>query len=284
MKKSISLLLCLLLMSVLVLPASANETKLPKVVDEAGLLTEEEIADLSDKAALITDAYDMDVVILTVWSLDGKTAYDYADDYYDNNGYGIGPEYSGVLFLLAMESREWYISTCGDAIYAVTDYSISQIGDSVVNYLSDGDYYGGFDAFLRLLGSCYQSYAAGDPIDAPKGSYDDSNVYYPGDETLYYEEEGEFFPGLIIVSLVVGGVIAAVAILFMRSSMNTKRPRNSAGDYLKSGTFYLRQHSDIFLYSRTHKTRRESSSSGAGGSSVRRSSGGRRHGGGGGRF
>lgn len=288
MKKLFSLLLCLMLVSALVFPVCASGSDLPKVVDNAELLTEEEIESLTEKATLLADTYDMDVVILTIWSLDGKTPYDYADDYYDDNGYGIGPDHSGVLFLLAMESRDWYISTCGDAIYAVTDFSISVIGDAVVYSLSDGDYYGGFDCFLDLLESCYRSYAAGDPIDAEKGSYDDSNVYYPGDETVYYDDQQQRgFGSVFFVSLVVGAVIAAVAVGVMRSAMNTKRPKNSAGDYLKSDSYHLKVHSDVFLYSRVSKVRRETSSSGSGsrgGSSVRRSSGGRRHGGGGGKF
>ena len=122
-KRTISIILCLMLLSVLVLNVSA-ESNLPMVTDSAGLLSGEERIELEEKAQDLRAEYDMDVVILTVDSLGGKSAQDYADDYYDDNGYGYGENYSGILFLLAMEEREWYISTCGDAIYAVTDYGV----------------------------------------------------------------------------------------------------------------------------------------------------------------
>ena len=64
------------------IPAFA-ENDWPKIMDEAGLLTEEERAELEERAQSIANAYGMDVVIVTNDSLDGKTATEYADDYFD---------------------------------------------------------------------------------------------------------------------------------------------------------------------------------------------------------
>ena len=69
------------------------------IVDEADLLTQEQEDDLAGLALSIRNTYNMDVVVVVVSSLDGKTSQEYADDYYDYNGYGIGDDYSGVLFL-----------------------------------------------------------------------------------------------------------------------------------------------------------------------------------------
>lgn len=46
------------------------------------------------------------MIIVTVDSLNGKTVEEYADDYYDDNGYGYGENNSGILFLVAMDDRE----------------------------------------------------------------------------------------------------------------------------------------------------------------------------------
>ena len=280
-KRTISIILCLMLLSVLVLNVSA-ESNLPMVTDSAGLLSGEERIELEEKAQDLRAEYDMDVVILTVDSLGGKSAQDYADDYYDDNGYGYGENYSGILFLLAMEEREWYISTCGDAIYAVTDYGVEQLGETVVPFLSTGLYYEAFTTYLVLLQDYFDAYQDGRPID---GHADYSGDYYRGerDEVLYSDtgRTHASFP----IALIIGLVAATVTILIMRASMNTKRPQRSAGVYLRSGSYHLRTHQDMFLYSRVHKVRRQqNNNSSGGGSSVHRSSGGRSHGGGGGRF
>lgn len=270
-RKLSALLLCLLVFSgscLTVFAASAN------VIDQAGLLSSSDVAVLEEEAVKMKDQYGLDLVYLTVESLNGKTARDYADDYYDQNGYGE----DGVLFLLAMEEREWYISTCGIAIYALTDYALGEIESEVVPYLSDGRYYEAFYHFQVLLSEYMDAYEQGEPIDG----------YVPGyrEDVVYYEPEREVKREVnLLLSLVIGVVVAAVAVLIMRSSMNTKRKQSSAGDYLKQGSYHLRRHQDLFLYSNVTKTRRqENNGTRGGGSSVHRSSGGRSHGGRGGRF
>ena len=87
MKRWISLfLLLILLASALPVVSSAA---LPLVIDEANLLSARQTQSLADQAAAIRDRYQMDVVILTVFSLNGKDPEAYADDYYDEMGYGI---------------------------------------------------------------------------------------------------------------------------------------------------------------------------------------------------
>ena len=63
----------------------------------------------------------MNVVVVTENSLDGKSAQDYADDFFDYNGHGYGDDDSGVLFLIGMDERKWAITTYGYGITAFTD-------------------------------------------------------------------------------------------------------------------------------------------------------------------
>lgn len=282
MKRTVfSLLLSAILLAALALPVSAT-SDLPMVVDNAGLFSDSERSALEEKAQELRTEYEMDIVILTVDRLDGKTPQDYADDYYDDNGYGFGKEYSGLLFLLAMEERDWYISTCGDAIYAVTDYGIQKLGEAALPDLSAGAYYDAFDAYLNALPSYLSAYQAGTPVD---GYADYSGNYYHGDRenVVHYKEKRS--PNLL-VSLVIGVITAGVTVGIMAASMNTKRQQRSASSYLKAGSYHLRTHQDLFLYSNVSKTRRQENNGGhsGGGSSVHHSSSGRSHGGGGGKF
>ena len=274
-KKMTVLLVCLLLLSALVLPVSAQMGSY--VTDQAGLLLPEEIASLEEKAAALSADYGIDAVILTVDSLDGQRAQNYADDYYDNHGYRD----DGVLFLLAMTEREWYISTSGSMIYTLTDYGIQQVGEQVVSCFAEGYWYTGLYEFLDQLPYYLDAYESGAPVD---GYADYSGDYYHGDQeaVVYYEKESSpnFF-----YSLLAGLAAAGISLAVMRGSMNTKRSQRNAGAYLEEGSWNLYQHRDLFLYSNVTKTRRQQSNSGGGGgSSVHRSSGGRRHGGGGGKF
>ena len=280
MRKLTIFLICLLLVCP-VLTASAQN---PHIIDDAGLLWSGEISMLEQQAQAITDEYGMDVVILTVEDFYAVSASIevFADNFYDNNGYGIGENASGVLLVLSMDTREWAISTCGDAIYAITDYGIEQLFEEMAWYLSEDDYYEAFDAYLTALPYYFEAYENGSPIDGWVGQYNGPGSVEIGtrEETVYYEAK----PNYLLAPLI-GLVVAAIIVLIMRSGMNTKRPQRSAASYLVAGSDHL-WHRDIYLYSQVRKVRRQQQSSGSrgGGSSVYRSSGGRSHGGGHGRF
>lgn len=294
MKKLLSFLLCAVIFLGLI-PGAAATT--PKIVDEADLLTYSEEQVLEQMAQELVDEYQMDVVIVTVWSLDGKSAEAYADDYFDYNGYGIGSDYSGVLFLLSMEYRDWAISTCGETIYVLTDYGIETLFESIKGDLGNDDYYSAFYYYLASLDYYFEKYENGSPVDGFHDSdVDDYIIYDPNNSggTVYYDPQpnaGDIVK-MVLISLVIGLIAATVVLLIMRSRMNTFRPQSNATNYLGTNGFHLTQQRDVFLYSKVSKTVRETSrSSGgssrsyrSGGSSTHRSSSGRSHGGRSGKF
>lgn len=258
MKKLTSLFIACLLILSLAVPAFATGG-LPKIVDEAGILTTYEEEKLEERAQILADQYHIDVVILTVDSLNGRNITAYADDYFDYNGYGIGSNHSGVLLMLSMEYRDWAISTCGDGIKALTDYGQEQIMDDVLDYLRDDEYYEGFEAYLELLDEYFEAYEKGEPIDESR------NVLFD-----------------LLIAIGIGVLAGFITITVMKSGMKTVKPQRGAQSYVIQNSYKLRYQRDMFLYSRTSRTRKQSSSSG--GSSTHRSSSGRRHGGSRGKF
>ena len=84
---------------------------MPRLVDKAELLSDSEKTELLYTLDEISERQQVDVVVLTVPSLEGASPMEYADDFYDNNGYGFGDNHDGILFLISMEERDWYIST-----------------------------------------------------------------------------------------------------------------------------------------------------------------------------
>ena len=85
-RKLFTLMLILCLVAGLSLTAYASSNHL---VDNAGLLTDTEAANLEAKLSQISDRHNVDIVIVAVDSTDGKSPMDFADDYYDYIGYGI---------------------------------------------------------------------------------------------------------------------------------------------------------------------------------------------------
>lgn len=276
-RKLISLLLILTLLCPVLTGFAVEE----RILDNADLLWNDEVADLEAKAQNLKNTYGMDVVILTVYDYEGWDIEEYADNFYDVNGFGVGEDASGVLLVIALDSREWAISTCGEAIYAITDYGIESLFEEMAWYLSDDDFYEAFDAYLAALPAYFEAYRQGKPIDGYVGGYEGPGSVEIGtkEDVVYYEETPPYW-----LAPLIGLAIAGIAVLIMRGSMNTKRPQHSAVSYLCDGSYDLGRVQDIYLYSQISKVRRQNQSNSGGGSSVHRSSGGRSHGGGHGRF
>ena len=248
----LALLLCL---SLSVSAFAANAT--PRLVDHADLLTAEEETALLEKLYEISNRQGMDVVVVTTNTLGGKTPMEYADDFYDYNGYGT----DGVLLLVSMEDRDWWISTSGFGIYAFTDDGIDYISDCFLPDLSDGYY---SDAFETFATKCEQFV-----IQAREGApYDSSNLPKEPFET----------GSTLVIAVLIGLGIGLIATGAMKAQLKTVRKQNSAEEYVRAGSMQVTQRSDLFLY--RNVTRRAKPKS----SSTHTSSSGRSHGGGGGKF
>ena len=271
-KKIWCCLFSLLWMFVLIFPVMASEIpeerQKPLLVDEVGLLTEEESSALLNKLEDISRRYENEVGIVTVNSLEGKTAEAYADDYYDYNGYGIDSEKSGVLFLVSKGDRKYHISTTGAAIKAFTDYGIECIKDEIKPYLSDGEYFDASDKFLDMSIDFVHAYKDGKP-------YDTDNPYMEKADYVILE----------IIAFVIALVIAGISVAIMRFRMNTAKPKKTATEYIKKDSFRLTSEKDIFMYSSVTKTAKPKDDGvSSGGSTTHTSSSGSTHGGGGGSF
>ena len=257
-KKIISITLCALLLAAFTVPATAAGGS-PKIVDQADVLTADEELILEIKAQALVEEYDIDVVILTVEDTYGENITNFSDDFYDNNGYGVGIDASGVLMVLAMEDRDQAFSTCGKAIDALTDYGQDRLFDAISDDLADDRYYDAFDLYLDQLDHYFQCYEAGDPVDR---SVSVTDILFK-----------------VLFALAIGLIVAFLIVTVMSRGMDTVRRQKGAQSYVSPGSYDLYIMNDRFLYSNVSKVRKESSSSSGGGSSTHRSSSGRRHGG-----
>lgn len=267
LRKLMLLVMSVSIMSVFLGFSVSSAAGKKSVIDDAELIKASDEKELDKKIKNIQkDKFD--VVILTVKSLDGKSAQDYADDYYDNNDYGLDNEKSGVLFLVSKGDRKYHISTKGAGIKAFTDYGIGRIKEEIKPYLSDGDYFDACDEFLNITKDFVKAYKDGTP-------YDTDNPYNEEIDYVIFE----------VIALVIAFVIALISVGIMRLRMNTAKPKGTAMEYIKKGSFKLTSEKDIFMYSTVTKTAKpKDNDNSAGGSTTHVSSSGSEHGGGGGSF
>lgn len=263
-KRILSLLFALMLCVAITIPTFAVSDS-PRLVDDADILTDYEETELLSLLDEISERQQFDVVIVTVDSIYGEYIQDYADDYYDYNGYGFGSRYDGALLLLDMDMREWYISTCGYGITALTDAGIDYIGDQMVPDLSDGYYYDAFVTYTELCDEFVTQAKNGTPYDVTSLPKEDFNVF-----------------SSILFSLIVGFIIALIIVLIMKSKLKSVHFKSAASDYVKSNSMKVTASRDLFLYRTVNRVKKAENSSG--GSRTHSSSSGRSHGGGGGRF
>lgn len=257
-KRFFTAIFALMLCLSLAIPALAA-VSLPRLVDDANLLTVSQVRTLLNKLDEISTRQKMDVVVVTVDTLNGKSPRAYADDFYDYNGY----TFDGVLLLVSMEDRDWWISTSGYGITAFTDAGIDYIGEQFVSELSDENYAKAFDIFAEKCDEFITQARSGDPYDRHNLPKDPFNVVI-----------------WLIVSLVIGLIVALIATGIMRGKLKSVRSKYEAADYVRSGSMKVTQAREFFLYRQVTRTPRPKD----GGSSTHRSSSGRSHGGGGGKF
>lgn len=275
LRKSKGICLLIVLCIFAFYPVTVNGQK-PLVFDDALLFSEEEKIDLDTKANALSDHYNMDIVVVTTSDANGKTTREYADDYFDYGGFGVGESYDGILFLIDMENREAYISTSGTGIKHLTDERVEAILDRVFDYgLSQGDYYGATMEFLN-----------GAELFLEKG--------IPSDQ--YNEVEKIEIPNRIteidvIISLIGGLTTGSIFYFAVRSKYKGKSNSNQYS-YRNNSIVRLTSNQDRLVNTFvTHRIipkpqpkNNSSKPSTSGRSTVHKSSSGRTHGGGGRKF
>ncbi len=255
MKKIITLTAsAILAVMIFIFPVFAQsipeERQLPLLVDDASLLTASEKAELLELLTDLSEKTECDIAVVTAESLGGKSPMAFADDFFDYNGYGYGENDNGIMLVLALESRDYWITTHGKAYDNISSSEIEDIEDAVVPYLSSGDYYTAFAEFANESSKLVNGHIFG-LVD-------------------------------IVIALAVGVLIAFISVSVMKGKLKSVRAQSGASVYMKAGSLNLTRSHDIFLYHTVTRVPRPKESSGGGGGHT--SSSGRSHGGGGGKF
>ena len=299
MKKIKGIMICLLICTFLVMGSMAvwaDQTGAvsgqPRVFDQAGLFSETEIIQLEEKIAQCRKSTKMDVVIVSAYADGKRSAEEYADDYYDYGGFGVGKKASGVLLLYYMDGPgqpggECYISTAGTMINMLTDERIESILDDVYGDLGNRDFAGATEHFLEDV----KAYVK-EGVESGQYTYDrDTGEIVRYHSIRLYE---------VAIAMVIAGILAGFVCLDIKKryamKQSSREVSNSLQAYRADCAFHFSVAGDKMVnkYVRSVPIPRNTSSgsggrghsgsSSAGRSTIHTSSSGSSHGGGGRRF
>lgn len=274
MKKTI-LSACLALALLLSLGLSALAAEAP-VVDMAGLFTAGEEAALTEQILAFREETGMDFAIITTEQAHDSTQQEIADELYDQGGYGLGDEASGILYYIDMYERVPYLCTTGAMIDYMTDERIEAAHERSYGYLAGGDYGAAAETMIdTVLGYVHSG--------IPEGQY-----RYDILTGQRLTARHNVLTGMEL--LVCAAISAAAALLFMASVKGKYGLKGSTYEYQfrENSDLTITNTMDEYLRTTTTRTRKPDPPSGGGsgghrgGSGVHTSSG-RRHGGGAGR-
>ena len=236
-KKLFALLLSLSLSLFAALPALAAD--LPRLVDDAGLLTDAQAAGLEEQLDEISQRQEFDVVIVTLDSLMGYGSEELAEWIWDEYHYGFGEKDDGILLLISMEEREWALTATGFGQEALNEDARAYMSDAFVPYLSRGDYGEAFGLYARMADELVSRAKAGRPYKAPFGA------------------------GIAFLIAFLPSLAAALAVVsILRGQLKSVRPQAAAADYILPGSLQVTQARERYLYRTVTRRERPKPSSG----------------------
>lgn len=278
--------------------ASATENR---VFDLADIYTDSEEKEFNSQIEKVKSLTGWDIGIVTnTLGVEQWDMQDISDDIYDYCGFGSAENnYSGSILVIDMNSRQFCISTLGDAIQGVNDRHMDEIYDSIEDRLRDSDNIGGAYEYINGLANSYLESSLQKTVD-DKGFVIDSegnrwivdgHGFDANGNIKYQSFWHKWLAGLKVTwipTLIVLVVVLAIFFITLRQKYKKFGQGNSTAPEAVE-RISLKNRNDVFIDKRIvvtkipRNTGGGSGRSGGGGSSTHRSSSGRTHGGGGGR-
>lgn len=225
------------------------------IQDQAEVLTKNERADLNNAFKEFAANKEMDLVVVFTSGLDPSQRQSYADDFFDDNGYGVGEDRDGALLLVNVkadgsysEGNAW-ISTSGAMIDLLSDERISEIGSEITPMLVAGQYAQAAEAYKDKVSNYLVATTA---------------------KSIGIK---------VLVTLLVAIGIAFLYTTTLKGQLKSVQDAYEANDYVVDNSMKITNQYDHFLYADVVSVKIEKEDKG--GSSTHTSSSGNTHGGGG---
>lgn len=209
----------------------------PRVVDLADIFTDEEEEKMLALIEDYTAKTDRDIVIYTDRSSYGFGEAVWSADFYDFNGYGIGPEREGVCLFINMDpaDRCWWCCCTGSRTMGAYDQATAnKLDDRLEKYMVNGEYGEGVINWIGNMGKFLET----GRVPKTAGGWIWTSILTLGSGSIF------------------GGILTGKA----SSSMITKKKAFNANKYLVNGSLNVRPAGDFLMNVTTTRTKIESSS------------------------
>ncbi len=255
MKKISSFVLAFLFIFVFTVRINAS-TEPTYVFDHAGLLTASQQANLEEKASRISSEFEIGVYIVTVEDFQAyhSDIFESAIDIYEEKSLGMGSGRDGILLLLSMAERDYYLLAHGESgNTAFNDDAKRYLAEFFLDDFSEDDWQDGFSDYLSTSQNLMQMASEGSPYSA------------------------EYFPELtalgIFASLILGVIGAFLICRAFKKKMKSVAEQSKATVYIAKNGIRFTKREDRYIRTTVSRTKiqRNNNSGGGGGS---RSSGG----------
>ena len=241
----------MLIAALLALPQTALAKSGTYVFDEYGLFGSSQFDALESTAASLADEYDMGVYLLVTDRMGGysnpseEQRTNFATGYYSRNDLGLGSGKDGILFVIAVDSRDYITVAFGQGSYSFSDKGIAAMEEAVTSQLHGDNWYGAAQEYYRQIGSQLEYYAQNGKPEKPFDLFD-----------------------LLISILTILGIRAVAGGAMVgseRASMKTAREAREASNYLDPNSLRLTASEDTFVNTTFVATPRAQAHSGGGG-------------------
>ena len=141
------------------------------VDDQAGILTQAEIEDLTKKAETASQAVDCGIYIITVEDFNDLGYEQYwsitpvLSSYYEDEGYGFGSDRDGIILMLSMDARDFGLFTEGFGDSGLSDDAKDYLLTKFLDDFRNDQWYNGFEDYIYHSMDLLQKTLDGHPYD-----------------------------------------------------------------------------------------------------------------------
>ena len=242
-----SIALCL---SMCVAP-SAYATSGKYVFDEYGVLSSSEFNELESHAAKLAEEYDQGVYLYITDTMGyggdptDSQRNEFARDVYLQNNLGVGGNKQGIIFALAVDSRDYVTVKKQGSADPFSNECVDALESNVVSHLKNNDWYGGAKAYYDTV--------------------DEQLAYYAATGKQWTEPDPISFILKILATLGIPAAVAGSVVRGEKKAMKTANERSEASEYLDRNSLVLTASNDQFVNTTLAVTPRPKESSGGGG-------------------
>jgi|GEM_PF-3653028 len=217
------------------------------MVDDEGVLTQEELDALEEGMQNISDYFSCDVAMVFAGPLNGQDIEVAADQYLTAN-VGYGSTSDGILLYMSLSDGMYAIRTSGAAMQYFPDAALSAILEQTLPCIQEQRYYDGCKAYADACDYFLESYfTESNWQEGSTSANASSSDYYGWDSSS--TRANTHNPIWAAISALVGLITGKAATSGEKSALTSVQSQSGARTYVRENGFKVTDAHENYLYS-----------------------------------